>query len=836
MKPSPNLISATAILVILFACFTQIGATAWIGNVNPTLAKSSRYESSYVVERFNSTHYQATNGTSGAVESLSTNARQVINNALGNLTLSRTWTETVLLKGTFTVSGSINIVSSFTCLTGGEGLATIVLADNSNCDVIYVTPTVRMVTLSNLIINGNKGATGTLQTKGNCVNATFASGGAISTPYEGLRLSNVKMLEAKTDCLRMVGSTSARLFMDNCETRETGSGGGNTIYLYNVADSFISDCTFQQSYFRGLEACHITGCYFGGGVTTLYSSCRYNEFSGCRFDYSGTMVLYLTGSLGYTPHHNTFSGCHFLRASRTTNNTSSYIYAEYDTSSNKFSGCQFNQETEVNKVKYCFEEKAGSTCDYNTLEGCDLAGYGTAPVNFVGVHSVWIQTDWYAQGEQYSYMVYKLGSNYYAKNGSSGLVEFGPSTNASYVIESAWNNVNEGSVYIKSGNYSCPTFLTVPDYVSLKIIGDGMNMTVLEYTGTATDAFLVVGAVNYTHLEGITFDANGLATHVCNWTGANVGAGVSTNKPYQQTIQQCHFTRATSYALALYRRFEDCNDNILVLNNRITLSYGGIYLASGDNTIHGNAVSRCYNSTGDSEAAGLWSVVSGTNRITGNYFGGSCEYGMYINTHRNIISGNIIDHQYLHGVKFQYCQGNVFVGNKVSDIGINNDNTWSGIYLAGNSANNTISSNEVYQGDIANHGYMKYGINLASSTCVGNVITGNNIMGFATQGVFIHASATGNVFSSCVIETKATEVYGQLNNVANNTWIAHNLPDFSTRSSFFIQLGCSYSYNATITTLVKTVNVYVCGFNSTKVLLVGNNATYSGTYFGKYYP
>jgi parallel beta-helix repeat protein len=73
------------------------------------------------------------NGTTGVIDFSSTNASQVINFALGNLTSGRTWEETILLKGNFAIDSSLTAFSNHTKL---ELDGTITLKKVANCEMV----------------------------------------------------------------------------------------------------------------------------------------------------------------------------------------------------------------------------------------------------------------------------------------------------------------------------------------------------------------------------------------------------------------------------------------------------------------------------------------------------------------------------------------------------------------------------------------------------------------------------------------------------------------------------------------------------------------------------
>ena len=230
MKPRSSVISVLACLIILFACFTQIGATAYIGNVSLTLDRSSRYESSYVVEPFNSTHYQATNGTSGAVSiGPITNATTVINYALSHLTVGRDNQETVALKGSLTLTAPILLDSRTTLdLTNAK----LYQATGTNKNMIQNSnPTGGNIYID--IIGG--------YLYGNSAGQSIGSG--ISINYtDNFHLRGTKIAYCKNDGLQLLGSnSSAQTTFFEVDDTIISHCGGRGIYMEYAADGWMKN-------------------------------------------------------------------------------------------------------------------------------------------------------------------------------------------------------------------------------------------------------------------------------------------------------------------------------------------------------------------------------------------------------------------------------------------------------------------------------------------------------------------------------------------------------------------------------------------------------------------
>jgi len=90
--------------------------------------------------------------------------------------------------------------------------------------------------------------------------------------------------------------------------------------------------------------------------------------------------------------------------------------------------------------------------------------------------------------ETASYVIFKVGSMYYAKNGSTGEIEFS-GTDAATVIQSAIDATSEGGlVSIKQGIYTINTTYDTQIKITktITVCGEGFG-TILRFTGVGTD-------------------------------------------------------------------------------------------------------------------------------------------------------------------------------------------------------------------------------------------------------------------------------------------------------------------------------------------------------------
>jgi hypothetical protein len=116
--------------------------------------------------------------------------------------------------------------------------------------------------------------------------------------------------------------------------------------------------------------------------------------------------------------------------------------------------------------------------------------------------------------EEASYIVFTDGSKYYAKNGSTGMIEYSD-TDASNVIQYAINKVsalNGGIVYLKAGRYMLGSSIVLKSGVILQ--GEGWNRQNIEpyapETGKTVGGTVLDASAGIDAITGINIDAGGI--------------------------------------------------------------------------------------------------------------------------------------------------------------------------------------------------------------------------------------------------------------------------------------------------------------------------------------
>ena len=325
-----------------------------------------------------------------------------------------------------------------------------------------------------------------------------------------------------------------------------------------------------------------------------------------------------------------------------------------------------------------------------------------------------------------SYIIYKVDTEYKAKNGLTGKIDYS-GTDASTVIQAALDK--KGKIFIKNGVYDILTTLQISSQTALEgeVIGyyatppstilklaNGANCTLLEAKGED-----VGDQSKNIRLENIWFSGN----------RANQAVAVDMvdlTKGRQVVIESCYFYNSKRDALITYYAW--------ILNSR--------FMNTGRRAIH--AITDCYiknvnvaNAVADSAYAGDHSVWlhSGANMIAfSNVY--SSKYGFGITaygSHYNTIIGNRVSHNNRVGIFLSGATNNIIIGNRVHDNSQHGQNAYPGIDLGGESLDNVVVGNKCWNRDAAN--LQSYGIR-ERDTSNYNVIMSNDVKGnYQTHGI-----------------------------------------------------------------------------------------------------
>lgn len=257
-------------------CQQQIGISiSNSGNISYVRVRS------YICGNYNSTHYYAQNNVTGLYELISTDATQTITYALSKLTSGRTWQETILLKGNFSIGTTIAMSQSNVLL---------------DCRQATLTSTARVLLdlypASNVTVLG-----GTWIGGSGCVTAIrFAGTGTMNCVVDGADIYN---FAGNLEGVVFAAYGSNHNTIQNCKIHDnTGNWAINfgADFGYNK----VINCTVYNSR-AGLFICPASG---------------YNQIIGCEFYGNvGHFIYNDGGSTGVG--HNIVTGCKFHDSTQT---------------------------------------------------------------------------------------------------------------------------------------------------------------------------------------------------------------------------------------------------------------------------------------------------------------------------------------------------------------------------------------------------------------------------------------------------------------------------------------------------------------------------------------
>jgi len=395
-----------------------------------------------------------------------------------------------------------------------------------------------------------------------------------------------------------------------------------------------------------------------------------------------------------------------------------------------------------------------------------------------------------SMAETASYIIFKDGSTYYAKNGTTGAIDYS-GTNATYVIKSAIDSSSKGLVFIMAGTYVIDsTIILDEDNADTIVRGEYQNATILTTNSATIDIISIqgtghivnnwdcpIGCVGRVTIENLAIKSNvartsGAAIHL-KYVWFNYLKNIWFFKQYQGVhlentdnvfLYGCQFRETMNNSDAI---LADGSFNINLYmdscasGNRDTSPTSILNLVEMDGFWvtdceigQANRGIKIEPSTGHTVRFGFISGTSIDNQkgstaknvhITSE--NGGQVYGIRIvnswlgasggNAIR--IAGSNVSCIQILGCKLYYAVGTAILIEggtqvEVSDCEIidnnsGNDANGHGIYVAANVAHFTIKGNFIRNLASLGTGHQKYGIYLAFGTSDYYMVTLNNMIG-----------------------------------------------------------------------------------------------------------
>jgi len=191
--------------------------------------------------------------------------------------------------------------------------------------------------------------------------------------------------------------------------------------------------------------------------------------------------------------------------------------------------------------------------------------------------------------ETASYIIFKVGTTYYAKNGETGEIEFS-GTDAATVIQSAIDAIGSkgGKIFIKSGVYEISKPIKVnwdaDQFISIQGEGEGYNRTILRLADGVNDHMFKVRQYSKgDHFEMFNVRLEG------NRANQTAGSGIYLGGTYKTRLRNLHIADFKDYGIeAEAEGGRSCTEmtfaNIFIIFNDV----GGLKLHASDDNFLSN--------------------------------------------------------------------------------------------------------------------------------------------------------------------------------------------------------------------------------------------------------
>lgn len=392
-----------------------------------------------------------------------------------------------------------------------------------------------------------------------------------------------------------------------------------------------------------------------------------------------------------------------------------------------------------------------------------------------------------------SYIIYTDGSTVYAKNGTTGRIDY--SGNATYTIQAAIDALTDGRtnierVYISPSNYNytITSPIYVPSYTHIIVDGylklaDGANCCIFRnYDSVNGNSHIIISGhgtldgnranqnvggqgirfenVSYARVTGITaksfyeggslynrgigiYFANGsnhiMIDHCFTTDNGHEGIGLRFNIT-DVIVSDCVCYDELIHGIQVVSFHGHLAENIAFVNNVISNTDQFAIAAHGEggfikNFIIANNVIR--DTYGAIFISGTRDAVVANNVLKKVGRSICCEYGF-----NNIqFIGNVISEAWYWGIYLKsgsYCH---VIGNYFHNVSQMNDNEWASITLSNHSETryNIIKNNYIVE---TGTNRAKYGIFELGSDCHDNIVIDNYISGVRTAGVHLVGSGS----------------------------------------------------------------------------------------------
>ncbi|UCC58319.1 MAG: right-handed parallel beta-helix repeat-containing protein, partial [Candidatus Bathyarchaeum sp.] len=318
----------------------------------------------------------------------------------------------------------------------------------------------------------------------------------------------------------------------------------------------------------------------------------------------------------------------------------------------------------------------------------------------------------------FSFLIWKNGSTYYARNGTTGEIQYS-GTNATTVINNAISSIPTGGlVFLCDGTYNIDGTINVVEKLNINIYGESWETKLNLTQNSNTDMMKIVNS-NFTTIKSLYFQGNR--------DSQTSGKGIIVHNSERVLIERCLFYEIKETAIHILGTHPMSSLQPWIVRNWIekignsSLDHG-IWI--GVNATDAHVID---NDVGRVKGSAIYISSGGFQTISN-----TCWDSLYGLTAYLVISGgingNLFDGNEKDGINIDSCKNLLVVGNIAK---LNSNNLWnssSGIYLYNSSytiiTGNRAGSVDDYEKETQQYGIKEYGINSDW-----NLITGNHVYG-----------------------------------------------------------------------------------------------------------
>lgn len=361
--------------------------------------------------------------------------------------------------------------------------------------------------------------------------------------------------------------------------------------------------------------------------------------------------------------------------------------------------------------------------------------------------------------KNFSYVVFKDGDTYCAKNGTTGAIDYS-GTNASAIINSIVGSyrsiairtlktiydkflitntiiIPDGTRYLTIEGDGCEEHLYLADDANCDMFRVGANCHQIKFAnlgihGNKDHHAGQVHGINFAGASCSDCHVNGCS--IVNWTGHCICILGSLSASY---IQNCYLENSNGAAI-----HASGLTNSIISHNYLWHCKYGVYIEpstfSQDNTIVNNVMSG-------NDKAGIYVHNSRGNSIVGNWLDANGA-GIVINyTFRGLINNNNVRTSSTHGIQSYQCQYLEICNNVVVGSSYSANNKHHGIYVGAGTSYCLISGNIVSSVDYIDR--VCYGI-YEEVGCWRNIYDDNHVTGAESADIKV-SNACGSHVASC---------------------------------------------------------------------------------------